>query len=200
MKSFDQMKIVLPFVVLLGILFATGCVQSPGGAPGTPTVTTAPATLTAVSTAVPLNTTLPMEDQKAEATSLAAKFAGEINGTLLGTAYREGPNSTAYIQVVDQLKSFQASDSRIAYVYTLEQVNGSVVFVADANYGLPDGSGYLAAYPDAPVELGEPVRSPIGAGPYTDSWGTFVSGYAPVTPGLNETRIIIAVDIRVEKP
>jgi hypothetical protein len=197
MALFKELKLVLPLLILGAILFSTGCVQSPSGGPVTTTVPpTTPVSTTEVPT-LAANATPALGDLKTQATSLATIFAGEINGTLLATAYTGGPDSTAYGQVVDQLKSFKSSDSRIAYVYTLELQNGTARFVADANYGLPEGSDYLSPYPDAPVELKEPVNTPIGAGPYTDSWGTFVSGYAPVNTGINGTIIVIGVDIRV---
>jgi hypothetical protein len=201
MKISKRLTPAIMLLLLAVILSSTGCVQSPGGNPANPTATTASTvTTTPAGTALPTvtaNATPSVEDLKAEATSLAAKFSGELDGNSLAAAFTEGPNSSAYTVVVDQLKAFKASDNRIAYVYTLEQQNGSVRFVADANYGLPDCSEYLSAYPDAPAELKKPVLAPTGAGPYTDSWGTFVSGFAPANTSLNDTRILIGVDFRV---
>ena len=56
---------------------------------------------------------------------------------------------------------------------------------------------YIPEYPDAPAELKGPVTAPIGVGPYTDQWGTFISGFAPVDTGSNVTVILIGVDTRV---
>jgi hypothetical protein len=138
-----------------------------------------------------------LQDLKNQAALLAAASAREIDGNTLATAIREGPNSTAFATVLGQLKAFKTNDSRIVYVYTVEQQNGTVRFLIDANYGLSDGSEFLSAYPDAPAELKNPVTAPIGVGPYTDSWGTFISGFAPINYSSNATIVLLGVDFRV---
>lgn len=184
------------FVMLVTLLLAAGCTQPSGmgTSTATPTVTivTPP-----VTNNVTLNVTMNVTDLKAEMAALAGTFAGEINRTALATVAKEGRNGTAFTTVLDQLKAFRARDSRIIYVYTLEQQNGTVRFIADANYGQPGATNFLQDYPDAPAELKQPVTAPIGAGPYTDSWGTFISGFAPVGTGTNGTIYIIGVDTRV---
>jgi hypothetical protein len=187
-------------VLLAALLFSTGCTQPSGS--GTITATPAPTPL--ATTPVMVNTssnvtpgaTANVQLQKAELTSLARKFAGEMNGTALASAAREGPNSTAFMTVLTQLRAFKATDNRLTYVYTLEQQNGTVRFIVDADYGLPGGSGYLEDYPDAPAEIRHPVTAPLAAGPYSDSYGTFISGYAPVDTGTNRTAFIIGLDMK----
>lgn len=179
--------------MLITILIIAGCTQPAGEV--TTTVTPIPAATP--SPTVPATPAPDTAALKADVTLLAATFADEIDGAALGTVLTEGPNSTAFRTVLGQLVAFKATDPRIAYVYTLEQRNGTVRFIVDSDYSMPDGSAYLQEYPDAPVDLEEPVTAPIGAGPYTDSWGTFVSGFAPVQTGLDDTTVLIGVDIRV---
>lgn len=174
-------------LVLIAIILFAGCTQPAGDA--TPTATPSPT--------VPVIPETDTAALKADVALLAAKFAEEIDGEALATVLDQGPDSTAFATVLAQLVAFKGTDSRIAYVYTLEQQNGTVRFIVDANYGLPDGSAYLQEYPDAPDELKVPVTAPVGAGPYTDSWGTFVSGFAPVQTSLDDTIVLIGVDIRV---
>jgi len=176
-------------LVLTAILFFAGCTQP---SPVTQT-TPAPTATTAASTLIP--TSPSNETMKAEIAAFAGTFASETDGSTLMAAFNEGPNSTAFTEVLGHLKAFKERDPRIKYVYTLEQQDGTVRFIVDANYGMPDGSGYLEVYDDAPVELKGPVTSPIGVGPYTDKWGTFYSGYAPVDAGSNATVILIGVDV-----
>ncbi|HNS83047.1 MAG TPA: hypothetical protein PKL26_04795 [Methanolinea sp.] len=176
-------------LVLTAILFFAGCTQP---SPVTQT-TPAPTATTAAPTLTP--TANSNETMKAEIAAFAGTFASETDGSTLLAAFNEGPNSTAFAELLGQLKAFKESDPRIKYVYTLEQRDGTVRFIVDANYGMPDGSGYLEVYDDAPVELKTPVTAPIGAGPYTDKWGTFYSGYAPVDAGSNATVILIGVDV-----
>jgi hypothetical protein len=54
----------------------------------------------------------------------------------------------------------------------------------------------MNVYDTAPSELKVPVKEPIGVGPYTDRWGTFISGFAPVNTSSNAT-IILGIDIRM---
>jgi hypothetical protein len=96
-----------------------------------------------VTTNVTANVTLNVTALKAELPVLAKKFADQVDGETLANATSEGPNSTAFRTVLDQSRSFKASDSRLVYVYVLDQQNGTVRFIVDANYGLPDGSGFL---------------------------------------------------------
>jgi len=183
-------------VLLVVFLLSAGCTQPSGvGAPTatpTPTIATPPVTAN-----ITLNATFNVTNLKAEMAALAGEFAEEINGTALATVAKEGRTGTAFTTVLDQLKAFKARDSRIVYVYTLVQQNGTVRFIADANYGQQGATQFLQDYPDAPAELKQPVTAPIGAGPYTDSWGTFISGFAPVGTGTNGTIYVIGVDTRV---
>lgn len=181
MKSHSGMKLGALLLALTAILIFAGCTQ-----PATTTTTPSP----------PAMTVSDEQALKTELALIAEAFAGGVDGEMLATALKEGPDSTAFATVLEDLKSFKDADPRIRFVYTLEQRNGTVRFIADANYGMPDGSGYLDEYPDAPTELSAPVTAPIGVGPYTDKWGTFYSGYAPVETGLNESILILGVDIR----
>jgi hypothetical protein len=199
-------------VLLAAFLLSAGCTQTsgPGAITATPTpspVATAPIAVTTKTNVVsPAVTSLPASATanasadtaaaKTGLTALAGKFAREINGTALAAAAREGPNSTAFTTVLDQLRAFKATDGRLVYVYTVEQQNGTVRFLVDANYGLPGGSGFLEEYPDAPAELKKPLTAPVAAGPYTDSYGTFISGFAPIGTGANRTDFVVGVDMK----
>jgi hypothetical protein len=189
MTAYSQIKIGALVLVLAALLLFAGCTQPSPIVQTTPAPTATTAAPT-VAPAAPSNETL-----KAEIAALAGTFASETDGNALATVLREGPNSTAFAEMLGHLKAFKESDPKIKYVYTLEQRNGTVRFIVDANYGMPDGSGYLDVYDDAPAELKTPVSVPIGVGPYTDKWGTFYSGYAPVDSGSNESVFVIGVDI-----
>lgn len=186
MEIHSGTKLGVLLIVLSLILLFSGCTQPATAPAGTPTPT-APTSTPAAPVA---NETL-----KTELAGIAATFAGEINGSTLAAAYQEGPNSTAYAEVLGQLRDFRLSDGRIKFIYTLAQQNGTVWFIVDSHHGLPEASQYLEVYDDAAPELKTPVTAPIGAGPYTDKWGTFYSGYAPVETGEHAPVFLIGVDM-----
>jgi hypothetical protein len=185
--------VILGSVLLLlaAILLSSGCTEHPPSV----TVTPSPAATTLKPGGATPNLTV-NETLKKDLATLAGRFAAGIDVKALEAVVREGQNSTSFTPVLDQLKAFKATDPLIIYVYVLEQVNGTTRFIIDANHGLPDGSEYLDEYKDAPAELKTPVTAPIGVGPYTDTWGTFLSGYAPVRTSSNKTVIVVGVDVR----
>ncbi|OPY40115.1 MAG: hypothetical protein A4E42_02264 [Methanoregulaceae archaeon PtaU1.Bin222] len=192
MNMNSGLKVGALLLALTAILIFAGCTQPATTTNPTPHPTaTTPVSSTAVPTVAVDNQTL-----KTELALYAGAFAEGIDGNALATALREGPNSTAFATVLDDLRAFKEADPRIKYVYTLEQRNGRVFFIVDANYGLPDGSNYMDEYKDAPLELSTPVTAPIGVGPYTDQWGTFYSGYAPVSTTPGGPAILMGVDIK----
>lgn len=192
MNMNSGLKVGALLLALTAILIFAGCTQPATTTNPTPQPTaTTPVSSTAVPTVAVDNQTL-----KTELALYAGAFAEGIDGNALATALREGPNSTAFATVLDDLRAFKEADPRIKYVYTLEQRNGRVFFIVDANYGLPDGSNYMDEYKDAPLELSTPVTAPIGVGPYTDQWGTFYSGYAPVSTTPGGLAILMGVDIK----
>lgn len=188
--------IVLSFLVI-ALLFA-GCTQQPGVGTPVPTVTPTPTpTPTIISPAA--NTTSDLQNMRDQVALIAAGYAQEIDRTALSAAIHEGPNSTSFTAVAGQLKALRLKDSRLVYVYLVEQQNGTVRFLITGHYGMPGDAPFLSPYPDAPAELKKPVTAPIGVGPYTDSWGTFISGYAPVNMSPDTSMILIGVDIRPDQ-
>ena len=142
---------ILVLVLVTAFLLAAGCTQPSGVATSTATPTLTTVT-TLVTKNVTPNVTLNVTDLKAEMAVLAGTFAGEINKTALVTVATEGRNGTAFTTVLDQLRAFRARDSRIVYVYTLAQQNGTLRFIADANYGQQGATTFLQEYTDAPAE------------------------------------------------
>jgi ABC-type transport system substrate-binding protein len=191
-------------VLLVLFLLCAGCTQQPTAstptASLTPTATAVPtsppATAPATASSGAANATNNLTTIKDEAAMMAANFSLQIDRRNLSSAIREGQNSTAFKTVLAQLIKMKASDSRLIFVYTIEQQNGTVRFLIDADVGNPNGSEFLSPYTDAPEELTKPVNAPIGVGPYTDSWGTFVSGYAPVNMSPDTRIVLIGVDFK----
>lgn len=195
MNPKSALKWLIPGMVLVIALSCAGCTEQVGTGSLTTLPTASPAPTTTVSPAGTPGIS-GLQAQKDQASALAATIAGDIDVPNLSAAIDRGPNSTAFLTVVNQLRTFKANHSQLAYVYTVEQVNGSVRFILTANHSWPDDAPFLSLYPDAPMELKQPVTVPIGVGPYTDSWGTFISGFAPVNMSPDTRVVLVGVDIR----
>ena len=108
-----------------------------------------------------------------------------------GTAQDVG--TVAYEALRTQLADIAAVSDDIRWAYLMKETGGGeVVFTVD---GVPDEvSGHAepgTPYEEPPPELAEVFRSGRGivVGPYSDEWGTFVSGFSPVRD-LTSGRVI----------
>lgn len=178
-------------LALISVLLFAGCTQPAAVPKETP-----PPTTTVIATAETTPETPVNQALKVEVAAIAGAFASDIQKETLLAAMNEGAGSPAFTTVLGQLKALKAADPRFAFAYTLAQKDGSVRFIVDADYGMPNGSAHMEEYSDAPPELRSPVTTPIGVGPYTDQWGTFYSGFAPVGTGPDGTVLLVAIDIR----
>ncbi|HEY9071880.1 MAG TPA: SpoIIE family protein phosphatase [Candidatus Ozemobacteraceae bacterium] len=122
--------------------------------------------------------------------------AGAINHRRLIhlTATPEDTRHPDYQRIREQLVFMCEKESWVRWIYLLKKRDGHIVFLADSiplddvNHTEP---GVL--YREPPVELHDVFRTGKAAtvGPYTDEWGTFVSGFVPIT--APETGAILAV-------
>ncbi len=97
----------------------------------------------------------------------------------------------------------------VRFVYTLRGVGDTLHFVLDGtpvgdadNDGVEDHSALMDVYEDPDPAAWEVIRSNsivITQEPYTDTWGTFLSGYAPIR--LEDGRVdgIVGVDVSVDQ-
>ena len=175
----------LVLLAVLSTIFIVGCVEKQ---PEASMTSAAPETIVITG---PDNQSL-----RNEVMTLATKFAKNIDWKAIMAVRTEGRNSTAFNTVREQLRSFKDNNSRLAFVYILEQDNSTTRFLIPL-YDWSEGPKFMQEYDTAPDELKAPLTEPVGVGPYTDQWGTFVSGFAPVNAISNKTIMVLSVDIRV---
>ena len=194
MKPSKRFTFGVLLLVLTLILLMAGCTQPSG----TPVSTTTP-TSTITHQITTLATTTPTDNQtlNAEMVALAETLATTIDRQNLSVALQEGENSTAFAAVLGQLQAFKADNPQVFYDYILEQTNGTVVFVMTNYQGEQGAPLFMQEYLNPPPELMMPITAPIAVGPYTDEYGTFISGFAPVDLGSNTTVILVGVDYQV---
>ena len=109
---------------------------------------------------------------------IAVIAAGNVDGETFSRAV-EG-DEAALSEVKDSLSFFLKGDS-VTYVYTLmPKDQNNFQFVVDTD---PDDPGEYAEDYEAQEAMFEAMRgsSSVTSEPFTDEWGTFYSGYAPIS-------------------
>lgn len=125
-----------------------------------------------------------------------------------------------YAKVVNQLEDIRQKNTDIWYVYLIRPTNDNGVFTFVADADAPDPYAELDTNFDGTVDsadaLGYPGRSydvfgsdvlinreytePIAnRAPYTDQWGSFMTGYAPIYDATNNLEALLAVDMDATK-
>ncbi len=103
-------------------------------------------------------------------------------------------DSPEYLKAVAPLRAMQERISGVQYIYTFVEDGNGIRFILDAaaagdrdNDGIEDRSGVWELYeepdPAMQIVLDSPNGHPLSAAtetPYSDKWGTFVSGFAPI--------------------
>ncbi len=125
---------------------------------------------------------------------LAQTAASMIDPALQTTIRRPDQiNGPDYQRAVAPLRRMRASVADVHYIYTVVQDHSQVRFVLDASLpgvgqnGVADQSGVWEIYderdPAMLKALGNGVRAGVAAAtdePFSDKWGTFMTGWAPI--------------------
>jgi PAS domain S-box-containing protein len=137
--------------------------------------------------------------------SAALLVNGDIHGKFTNRAM-EG--TAAYQNEVVKFRKVIEKVSRLAYIYTVVLKDDKVHFVLDSALpGDADGDGvddhsYIMDVYDTPTDemltaLKDGVTT-VDQEPYTDKWGTFISGYVPVRDSAQKVVGVLGVDVRVQ--
>ena len=133
----------------------------------------------------------------------SAKFAatqidGDLHDQFRGAALNTTPD---YLKANRLLLSLTASDSDLAYAYTVIEEAHNFYLVLDTDVPEdPSDNLALTPYEDAPENLISAVRGQkalTASTPYTDQWGTFISSYAPFHNSKGEFAGVVGVDLRI---
>lgn len=123
---------------------------------------------------------------------IAKTAASEIDGDEFTIS--ESDRSQGFKNVYDQLSTHKSNKS-LSYIYTLKKTGEeNIVFVVDTDEVDP---GKLFE----PYEWRESMAPAFNGGVssdddfYTDEWGTYLSGYAPIVDSKSQVTGIVACDI-----
>lgn len=141
------------------------------------------------------------EDLRKRAINLAAVAALQQNGDELIQITSE--TDPLYKKIQKQNQKIVEIDPDIAYVYTMRKDEVGIYFVVDVGGpDFPETAAFGERYPDASPTLQENFDTLENAiaddTPYTDSFGSFLSGYAPIRNSQGEKVGVIGLDIKME--
>lgn len=96
------------------------------------------------------------------------------------------------------------ANPNIAFIYTVVERDGKIFFILDSKIVKPgekdDTSNVMEEYTDATDMMKEAVKTQtpmVEEESYTDEWGTFLSGYAPIHNSRGEFIGVVGADIRL---
>lgn len=129
-----------------------------------------------------------------------------VDGDLHRTFTQPDQESTPeYARAIEPLARIQAASEELRFVYTCVLVDDEVRFVLDPTEagdadgdGTDDKSHIHQVYGDASDAMLTALReqkNSVEQAPYTDAWGTFISGYAPFYDGAGEFVGVVGVDL-----
>lgn len=126
----------------------------------------------------------------------AALFVdGEMHATFTDPSAME---NEAFIATRNQLMDYMQATG-MTYIYTLSQVDSDTTqFIVDASEEEPAELGYEYEYMAGMEKAfnGEPSSDDDV---YTDEWGTFISGYAPIKDNQGNVVAVVGVDIEASE-
>lgn len=133
-----------------------------------------------------------------DAVSIAAL---QVDGDAHATLSQVGQESTPeYLQLKTTLQHIRDAGTNYRFVYTMRQgEDGSIVFIVDAEESPEDVSHLGDIYDDASDFLKNNIatinEAAIEDEMYTDKWGTWLTGYAPIYRSDGTREGILGIDI-----
>lgn len=132
-----------------------------------------------------------------EAASLATRVADDLPASTLAPLLADPPDEAAWRSWVGRLDSIQRGlgPSGVENVYLLAPRGGGIYVAADPTGDDPPFAVADTVFPSLKQRAladGHPARTPDA---YTDAWGTWISGYAPVVDGNGAVLALVGIDL-----
>jgi HAMP domain-containing protein len=176
-KSSLVMKLTAMFIVLVIIVAAIGALLTYQGA----------------SSAI-------KETTRDELSSIAGVMATQINATEVLSIRSGDEGSQMYVDLATQLNEMRSTNDEIVNAYIMQvDPDGQITFIVD-DFWLQDPAqaaktGEIYSTPDQMQIFGALSLPTASDNAYTDKWGTFISGYAPVRDANGNTVGVLGIDV-----
>jgi HAMP domain-containing protein len=105
--------------------------------------------------------------------------------------------NAVYVDTLGKLRRLRKANPDIAFLYIMRKTEGRITFVVDSDetdqQAMPGRE-----YTDAPDLLLSGFTAPsVDDKPYSDEWGVFLSGYAPLRNG--DGNYLVGIDMRADQ-
>ncbi len=126
---------------------------------------------------------------------ITGAMSTQLSGDALMSLHPGDENTSTYISLVDQMRNMRSNTPDIVNMYAMKLVNGTVYFIVDdaeegaASIGQEYSEPEMAQIQEA---LTTPSASPTF---YSDEFGSYMSGYAPIRDANGTTVAILGVDV-----
>jgi hypothetical protein len=136
-----------------------------------------------------------------------------VASTIDGNAHKQFTHTdqeqeSLYINAIRPFEKALQADSSIKFLYTVILKDDQVYFILDATpEGDADGDGVndkahiMDAYPEASIDVITALkegRVVVSEEPYTDRWGSFISGFIPFYTSSGEMAGVLGIDIEAK--
>jgi methyl-accepting chemotaxis protein len=135
------------------------------------------------------------ESARQKLMEVAGAMSTQISGDALMSLTPGQENSSTYTSLVDQMRNMRSNSPDIVNMYTMKISGDNVSFIVDDLEEDPALIGQEYTQPEL-AQLKEALTTP-SASPtfYSDEFGTYMSGYAPIKDSNGTTVAILGVDV-----
>ncbi len=112
-------------------------------------------------------------------------------------------NNDSYREMVNFARKFREKTPDLSNIYVMKKDKDKISFMLDdlPSTAVNSPAAIGEEYPDYDIELLEAFEGRTAASTafYTDKWGTFLSGYAPVVDMGGRVLMVVGIDMKVTK-
>ena len=119
----------------------------------------------------------------------------QLSGDALVSLIPGEENSSTYLSIVEQMRHMRSNSADIVNLYAMKLVGDNVYFIVDDSEDGAAAIGQKYSQPEL-TQIREALTTP-SASPtfYSDEFGTYMSGYAPIRDANGTTVAILGVDV-----
>lgn len=134
------------------------------------------------------------------ATIASQRIDGDLHASLVDPSQENGVEYNQVKQVLQEIRNINPNEYR--FVYTMRYVDGKVIFVVDAETNPNEishlGDIYSDIDPTLLANFSHMTGPFVDQEFFTDQWGTFLSGYAPIYTSDGRLDGVIGIDISAD--